>query len=317
MNFETPAPDLEPEQEELTKEQQEIERERQRFQEQVDKRSALLGISPEEYLRTYAYNEYALREGESDGHLLELTNPAGKFPDKALRLNTEQAIRSKFDTLTGLHNLKAYQNELLRRSHEHIEGRRLSDKASEDHQESIQEDYSIIYLDIDHFKRVNDEYGHPKGDEVIKKVAQTIIESIRREDFAARIGGEEMSVIVSGDINNAIALAKRIRKRVEGISFLSSEKERVFNITVSLGIADHIQDPDKHRAAADATLQIAKGNKQAFQEAVNASGVSAEFPEGHSIPDEQHSRNQIWTLGKVDGKFILSRVSENRSETES
>lgn len=312
-----PEPALEPEQEKFTNEQQKIARERQRFQEKIEKQSALLGISPEEYLRTYAYNEHTLRENESDGHLLELTNPAGKFPDKALHLNTEQAIRSKFDTLTGLYNLKAYQNELERRSHEHSEGRRSSDKTFEIHQESTQEDYSIIYLDIDHFKRVNDQYGHPKGDEVIKKVAQTIIESIRHEDFAARIGGEEMSVIVSGDINNAIALAKRIRERVEKMPFLSNEKKQAFNITVSLGIADHIQDPDKHRAAADATLQIAKGNTQAFQEAANASGISAEFSEGHSIPDEQHSRNQIWILREVDGKFILSRVSENNSETES
>ena len=94
----------------------------------------------------------------------------------------------------------------------------------------------ILMLDIDHFKRFNDTYGHACGDLVLKEVAAIIKNSVRSEDLAARYGGEEF-VVMLYDTNEktAVQVAERIRKNIETL-VIEYEGNRM-NVTISIGIA--------------------------------------------------------------------------------
>lgn len=96
--------------------------------------------------------------------------------------------------------------------------------------------FSLLILDIDYFKKVNDTYGHPVGDMVLKHVASVIRGLVRSIDFVARYGGEEFAVgMVDADLNQAIGLAERIRKAVANSAVTAGKN--VISLTVSIGIA--------------------------------------------------------------------------------
>jgi len=95
---------------------------------------------------------------------------------------------------------------------------------------------SLIILDIDHFKKVNDTYGHPAGDLVIKTLAKIIRTAIRETDIAGRYGGEEYTIILPDtDVKNARMVAERIRRLAE--AFPVEYEGQEINFTISLGIA--------------------------------------------------------------------------------
>jgi len=151
------------------------------------------------------------------------------------------------DGLTGLVNHRTFQvrlTDLLGRSERH--GLPLA----------------LILTDIDHFKKVNDSYGHPVGDEVLRRVAKVVQESVRKVDIAARYGGEEFAVVLDGaDAAGAVQLAERIRADVAK-QVMQSEKG-TFSVTISLGIATVPGDAtEKHALVerADQALYHAKHN---------------------------------------------------------
>ncbi len=93
---------------------------------------------------------------------------------------------------------------------------------------------SMIMFDIDHFKRINDRYGHTAGDSVLKTVADIVRENTRKTDYFIRWGGEEFMILSSGvDLNKEYKLAQKIRKVIENQKF-----ENVGRITVSLGVVE-------------------------------------------------------------------------------
>jgi two-component system cell cycle response regulator len=95
---------------------------------------------------------------------------------------------------------------------------------------------SVLLLDIDHFKRINDQHGHSVGDEALRRLALSLSELTRQEDVLARYGGEEFALIVRGiDREQTVALAERIRQTVE-VQRVSVANE-VVSFTVSVGIA--------------------------------------------------------------------------------
>lgn len=123
-----------------------------------------------------------------------------------------------------------------------------------------QDNFSVIMMDIDHFKSVNDTYGHPAGDEILKQVAATLSDSVREEDTVARIGGEEF-VVCSPASNRlaAIVLAERLRKSVESLEIEIDGNQ--IPVTISLGISLLPHDGDNLEAllaTADERLYIAK-----------------------------------------------------------
>jgi diguanylate cyclase (GGDEF)-like protein len=157
------------------------------------------------------------------------------------------------DGLTGLLNHRTFQE-------------RLSDLLSRAERHGLK--LAIILTDIDHFKKVNDTYGHPVGDQVIKRVAKVLESSVRKIDIAARYGGEELAVVLEGaDAAGALQLAERIRQDVAK-QVMQSEKGP-FSVTLSLGIAACPEDgTDKKQLIerADQALYMAKhsGRNRAF-----------------------------------------------------
>jgi len=95
----------------------------------------------------------------------------------------------------------------------------------------------LLMIDVDHFKSVNDRFGHPIGDEVIRRVADTLVRNfLRREDFVARYGGEEFVVVVPDSSAHAVRQrAERVRQAIGEIGF--SKGQESFSVTASIGVA--------------------------------------------------------------------------------
>lgn len=124
---------------------------------------------------------------------------------------------------------------------------------------------SLLILDIDHFKAINDNYGHQAGDKVLQELADVIQRSIRHSDLAARIGGEEYAILMTDACPEAAAaVAKKIKKAIEAHAFSLDENRQVF-ITVSIGVCTLTQRPccfdvEKLYGFADQALYHSKHN---------------------------------------------------------
>jgi len=95
----------------------------------------------------------------------------------------------------------------------------------------------MIMFDIDHFKKINDNYGHPAGDEVIRQTADVLRNCIRETDVGGRYGGEEFGVLlINTEAEDARIVAERIREAIEALT-VTHEKHSI-RFTVSLGIAE-------------------------------------------------------------------------------
>ncbi|MEH6649905.1 MAG: diguanylate cyclase [Motiliproteus sp.] len=138
------------------------------------------------------------------------------------RLNKELEQLSRTDRMTGLYN-RGHWEELASREFKRCQ--RYGDTST------------LVMLDIDHFKRVNDTYGHQVGDEVIKGLADILSHEIRESDMAGRYGGEEFAILLSEtDIEGAHIFCERVRANVEQ-TVVSALGESV-RFTVSLGLSD-------------------------------------------------------------------------------
>ena len=150
------------------------------------------------------------------------------------------------DSLTGLFNRRKFFEELDR------EVKRVS---------RYESPMSLIMLDIDHFKGINDQYGHQMGDEVLRLLSEILVESTRKTDIVARYGGEEFIIILTETpLVGALDVANRIRLKVETASVLGAGIEIRF--TVSLGLTDHYPNDtvDIIVGRADQALYAAKEN---------------------------------------------------------
>jgi diguanylate cyclase (GGDEF)-like protein len=161
--------------------------------------------------------------------------------------NRELQEKNTLDALTGIRNRsyfdKKYQAEVRRSRRE-------------------QTQLSIVMMDIDHFKNVNDKYGHLVGDECIKTVAHTLNKALKRpSDDVCRFGGEEFALILpSTDLEGALVLVEQLRAKIEKTSIKVEDVS--INITISAGIgtaiADLNQPEDIILALADKQLYAAK-----------------------------------------------------------
>jgi len=134
---------------------------------------------------------------------------------------------------------------------------------------------SVVMIDIDHFKAINDRHGHPVGDAVIRAIARTLRATLRLHDVPGRYGGEEFGVVLPGtDLDGATHLAERIRARVESATLHPGKGVRA---TASLGVAEfEVRDADHEDwiARADRALYAAKAAGRNRTEC----GVSAPAP---------------------------------------
>ncbi|AWD70243.1 MULTISPECIES: GGDEF domain-containing protein [Acinetobacter] len=117
----------------------------------------------------------------------------------------------------------------------------------------------LMIIDIDHFKQVNDQYGHIIGDEVIQFVAQCLKDNVRTSDLLVRYGGDEFLVLIENiDFDNARKIADKIRSEVEGAYILSENGDQI-QVSVSVGVAIGAQSWISLFTKADKALFVAKG----------------------------------------------------------
>ncbi|CAK0778989.1 GGDEF domain-containing protein [Gammaproteobacteria bacterium] len=118
---------------------------------------------------------------------------------------------------------------------------------------------SLLILDVDHFKRVNDTYGHAAGDCVLRTLAHCVTTCVRTTDLVARFGGEELAVLLNNtDAHGAYLLAERIRVAIEATQI--QHNNQTIQVTVSIGVSDlHPKDDERNLfCRADAALYRAK-----------------------------------------------------------
>ncbi|MDC7234238.1 MAG: diguanylate cyclase [Spirochaetales bacterium] len=149
------------------------------------------------------------------------------------------------DTLTGLYN-RTYMNETLPRIFSH-------------HDRGLLKGIALLMMDLDHFKSVNDTFGHNVGDVVLKKAAHTIVSHLREGDIAVRVGGEEFAVfLILDDSKSAEATAERIRAAVEAIDFSEHMGDKKQTISGGLALRQMNESVEDIFSRADACLYKAK-----------------------------------------------------------
>jgi diguanylate cyclase (GGDEF)-like protein len=122
--------------------------------------------------------------------------------------------------------------------------------------------FSFLMLDIDYFKKVNDSYGHPVGDKILIHIVSICKEYLRKNDYLARVGGEEFAILLPlTDINEAKLIANRIREKVENSPFL--HKDKPIHCTISIGCITHndqLTESSHIYKLADSALYDAKNS---------------------------------------------------------
>jgi two-component system cell cycle response regulator len=185
----------------------------------------------------------------------EVIKTAVNAIEKAYQLESVQSDKEKYrwlatvDALTGCMNRRAF-TERLERELDRV--RRYGVKLS------------VMMIDLDHFKDVNDTHGHIVGDSVLRQLGELLRDEVRSVDLAARFGGEEFVILLPDtDLEGAVVFAERLRKRVEEHDF--AESGDPLRITVSIGVAaasakGEVTEPESLTAKADEALYRAKND---------------------------------------------------------
>jgi diguanylate cyclase (GGDEF)-like protein len=191
-------------------------------------------------------------EGDRDYRIqIELPRELRKVADEFNRMisrihDTETALENlaRTDTLTGLLNRRTFDEQL---------------REAAARKNRTGEPFSVCLVDLDHFKKVNDTYGHAAGDIVLRTAAQTMGSELREIDKVFRMGGEEFAVLLPGvGLEGALATAERLRTRIAARTIAAEGQE--IAVTVSIGVADGTHEPDMETLLrkADEALYSAK-----------------------------------------------------------
>jgi diguanylate cyclase (GGDEF)-like protein len=218
--------------------------------------------------------------------LLEHTEPLHEHQTAGLRESVSQAapilanlrdlalaeLRASTDALTALPNQRTVKDTVKRMAA---------------HTSRTLSPLSAIMFDLDHFKQINDSYGHGRGDDVLAAVGAVLAETIRASDFVGRNGGEEFIVLLPDtDAAAALIVAEKIRATIAGMSVSGVDRA----ITASLGIAtipQHAADGDQLVRAADRALYLAKTNgRDRVETAAGTPGTPERtpIPRGDVVP---------------------------------
>ncbi len=196
--------------------------------------------------------------------------------ERSLRMHKTAALT---DPMTGLFNRRGFVEGA---------GQILSAQARR-HQP-----VSALLFDLDHFKAVNDRFGHAVGDETLKLFASVVSTNMRLNDLIARLGGEEFAAIIPGDLNDAINVAERVRVAFE--SAARAVSGHYLGATVSVGVAcgERVADIDALLARADEALYAAKASGR--NRVATAAAVPPLAPTGEPDGPEMADANPVfWT----------------------
>lgn len=178
---------------------------------------------------------------------------------RELDRSRRQAERmANIDDLTGLYTRRAF-----------YEFARVVSNASRRNDKPV----SMIIMDIDNFKKINDSYGHAAGDRALVKVGNIFQDRLRRSDISGRIGGEEFAILLPGTtMQQSLAIAEQLRKQIEELRIPVEGK--VIGITASFGVASGMDDLDTLGGKADKAMyrskQSGKNAVTAFEQEVSA-----------------------------------------------
>ncbi len=196
-------------------------------------------------LRFMAMNADEAPQHDIYAELSRLNNELVNVQRQLEQRNADLERLAYHDTVTGLFNRRS----ILEKLNEWLL-----------HEQRYKGRLAVAMLDIDHFKQVNDIYGHRIGDRVLSDIAAVMSRSIRQTDFVGRYGGEEFLIILPRtDIAGATKMGERIRAAVEGTPMHGANGTN-FAVTVSLGVAECCDgdDEDLLVGRADAALYKAK-----------------------------------------------------------
>lgn len=203
---------------------------------------------------------------------LEARLQAMEVETQELRLHlARQEQMASRDALTELPNRAAYDRR-IKHECEQWRNARAAGK---------NEGLCLVICDVDHFKRINDTYGHLAGDKVLKIIAKEISSNFRQRDFIARYGGEEFVILLSSvHVQEAEVLINSVRQKIERCPFHFREKQ--VQITMSFGLTEIVDadSPEKAFERADKALYRAKegGRNQVCVARVAGNGKNADFP---------------------------------------
>ncbi|ANU18460.1 diguanylate cyclase [Planococcus maritimus] len=163
------------------------------------------------------------------------------------RLHSQELILqgTRYDDLTGAGNRKGFNEVLLQMTH-------LAERTGKT--------FTLVLLDLDHFKKVNDDYGHPAGDEVLKTFSDILLDKKRESDYFFRYGGEEFALILpETKAQSAASVVERIREAVNSTDFKIGNHEP-FRISFSAGVSEYRLKQETLITTADQALYQAKRN---------------------------------------------------------
>ncbi|TPW12396.1 MAG: diguanylate cyclase, partial [Halothiobacillaceae bacterium] len=198
------------------------------------------------HMESYRFDEER-RHQEADTRLAQLNERLQSLEHETatlrgrIREQRDQALR---DALTGINNRLAYDERI-----EQEYGR----------WKRFREPISLLVWDVDHFKKINDTFGHQAGDKVLMAIAKLFVAQIREADFVARYGGEEFVVLATGATSaTALILAEKLRQKIESSQFKHGDV--LVPVTVSCGIAEFSEglSVEEIFAEADRALYHAK-----------------------------------------------------------
>jgi len=229
----------------------------------------------------------------------QLETAESRLEEQAVEIEAHIS-RSLTDPLTGLPNRREFNDRL--------EERMSSWKRR-------QEVFSLLMLDVDHFKALNDEHGHPAGDQVLAAIGRTLRTAVRREDAVARYGGEEFAILLPNtSLEQAAHVAENVRDAVARA--VVEHNHQKIAVTVSGGLA--VIEPDDTTDAliqrADAALYMAKASGRNRtcthdgSEAIMAAGPAARLVELIQSADGDHRAAAASSVGEpVDFGHFLQR----------
>lgn len=205
------------------------------IQVQVDPNSPLT----ERYI-DFIYQPIFDEEGKASGIFVQ-----GHDVTEAHELAKTVTYQAAHDSLTGLFNRREFE-------------KRLADAV--DKAKAGEADYTLIYLDLDQFKVVNDTCGHAAGDELLRQIGRTLRAGVPQGDTVARLGGDEFAILLhQGDSPSGHATAETLRQLIDDLDF--SWAHRIFGCSASLGVVTldtHVADAAQALSAADSACFMAK-----------------------------------------------------------